>query len=90
MKRNIVLYRMYLLLLAITCISVSGHALGNGNTVLAQQQQRLSVSGVVVDESGEGLIGASVAEVGTNNRSVTDLNGRFTLTVAPRAILEFK
>ena len=77
-------------MLAITCISVSGHALGNGNTVLAQQQQRLSVSGVVVDESGEGLIGASVAEVGTNNRSVTDLNGRFTLTVAPRAILEFK
>ena len=88
MKRNIVLYRMCLLLLVVTCISVSGRVLSN--TVFALQQQRLSVSGVVVDESGEGLIGASVAEVGTNNRAVTDLNGRFTLSVTPHAVLEFK
>ncbi|WP_315404850.1 TonB-dependent receptor [Hoylesella saccharolytica] len=88
MKRNIVLYRMCLLLLVVTCISVSGRALSN--TVFALQQQRLSVLGVVVDESGEGLIGASVAEVGTNNRAVTDLNGRFTLSVTPHAALEFK
>ncbi|RKW60856.1 MAG: TonB-dependent receptor, partial [Prevotella sp.] len=88
MKRNIVLYRMCLLLLVVTCISVSGRALSN--TVFALQQQRVSVSGLVVDESGEGLIGASVVEVGTNNRAVTDLNGRFTLSVTPHAVLEFK
>ncbi len=39
------------------------------------------VSGLVVDQSGFPLLGASVLLEGTNNGTVTDLDGRFSLTV---------
>ncbi len=41
--------------------------------------QKLMISGVVKDQKGEVLIGASIREVGTNNITVSDVNGRFTL-----------
>ncbi|WP_211096980.1 SusC/RagA family TonB-linked outer membrane protein [Neolewinella litorea] len=37
------------------------------------------VSGVITDESGMPLIGATVLEEGTTNGTVTDLDGRFTI-----------
>ena len=40
---------------------------------------QITVSGVVTDQSGEPLIGASVAEVGTQHANATDLDGKFTL-----------
>lgn len=40
---------------------------------------QITVSGVVTDEQGEPLIGASVAEVGTQHANATDLDGKFTL-----------
>lgn len=40
-----------------------------------------TLSGVVTDESGETLIGASVAVKGTTSGTVTDIDGRFSLTV---------
>lgn len=40
-----------------------------------------SVSGVVVDESGESLIGATLKETGTNNATVTNYEGAFTLNL---------
>lgn len=43
-----------------------------------------TVSGVVTDATGEAVIGASVIEVGAaGNGTVTDLDGKFTLTVSP-------
>lgn len=45
--------------------------------------QKKSVTGVVTDGSGEYIIGASVMEVGTTNGTITDLDGRFSLTVNP-------
>ena len=39
------------------------------------------VSGTVLDATGEPLIGVSILEVGTNNGTVTDIDGRFSLTV---------
>ncbi len=54
-----------------------------------QQQSRIEVSGVVVDESGESLIGATVNEKGVEaNKVVTDTDGKFTITVSSRAVLE--
>lgn len=41
-----------------------------------------SVTGVVADSEGEPLIGATVREVGTANGGVTDLDGRFNITVS--------
>ena len=40
-----------------------------------------SVSGVVLDEDGEPLIGCSVLVVGTSLGSVTDINGRYSITL---------
>ena len=45
--------------------------------------QTHTITGHVVDEAGEDLIGASVAVKGTSNGSVTDFDGRFTIENAP-------
>lgn len=46
------------------------------------------VNGVIVDETGEPIIGASVLEQGTTNGTITDLDGNFSLQVADGAMLE--
>ena len=51
--------------------------------------QKITVRGVVDDTTGEPLIGATVLEKGTSNGTATDLDGNYTLTVEPNAILEF-
>ncbi len=40
---------------------------------------RKSVNGLVLDEEGDGIIGASVVETGTQNGTVTDVDGYFSL-----------
>ena len=49
-----------------------------------------SVSGVVVDESGEPMIGVSVLEKGTSNATATNVDGEFHLKVSSlNAMLDF-
>jgi TonB-linked SusC/RagA family outer membrane protein len=48
----------------------------------AMAQQRAAVSGTVVDAQGEPVIGASVVEKGTTTATVTDIDGKFALTVS--------
>lgn len=43
-------------------------------------KQQKSINGIVADEQGEPIIGASVLEKGTTNGTITDLDGRFTLS----------
>lgn len=43
--------------------------------------QQKAITGVVFDGTGETVIGASVLEVGTTNGIITDLDGKFALTV---------
>lgn len=43
---------------------------------------QVTVTGTVKDADNEALIGATVLESGTSNGSVTDTEGRFTLTIA--------
>ena len=50
----------------------------------AQQQPRSKgakrkVTGTIVDEHGEPLIGATVSIKGTNEKAVTDLDGKYTI-----------
>ena len=49
-------------------------------------QQTVKVSGTVTDSEGA-VIGANVVEKGTTNGTVTDLDGKFTLTVKKGATL---
>lgn len=46
-----------------------------------------TITGKVVDEKGEPLIGATVVVKGTNVAAVADLDGQFTLKAAPGATL---
>jgi len=58
---------------------------------IAQQQpgNKVNVRGMVKDETGEPLLGASVAEKGTTDAVITDLDGNFSLRVSPNATLVF-
>ncbi|MDR1762725.1 MAG: SusC/RagA family TonB-linked outer membrane protein [Dysgonamonadaceae bacterium] len=51
-----------------------------------QAQSRVTVSGVVSDASGP-IVGASVVEKGTTNGITTNVDGQYTLTVAPAGTL---
>lgn len=55
----------------------------------ASAQEKITVSGQVTDEAGEGIIGASVLEAGTTNGTITDFDGNFKLQVKPNATLRF-
>lgn len=49
----------------------------------------INVKGTVTDSSGEPLIGATVLEKGTKKGTVTDIDGRFSITTANGATLHF-
>lgn len=76
-----------LLICALTSMSP---AFANGTMVKADnlnhpttsiQQQKKVATGRVVDNQGEPLIGVTVMEVGTSNGTVTDLDGKFSLSL---------
>ena len=50
---------------------------------------QVRVTGVVKDDTGYGVIGASVMEKGTQNGAVTDLDGKYEIRVKPGATLVF-
>ncbi len=53
-----------------------------------QQQSRKTITGTVVDASGETIIGANIIEVGTSNGTITDIDGKFSLQVANNASIQ--
>ena len=57
------------------------------DAVQVAQQQKVSVKGTVSDAQGP-VIGASVIEKGnTGNGTITDMDGNFSLSVQPGAVL---
>ena len=57
------------------------------NNIVNQQAKKV-ITGTVVDETGQPVIGANVVEKGTTNGSITDMDGKFTLSVSQGTILE--
>lgn len=51
--------------------------------------QQVTVSGVVTDETGETVIGATIQEKGTSNGTITDFDGKYSFTVDANATLVF-
>ena len=49
------------------------------------QQQKRQLTGRVVDERGEPIIGANIIETGTTNGTITDIDGNFNLQVENNA-----
>lgn len=50
-------------------------------------QNRNTISGVVLDEAGETIIGATVSAKGTTNSTITDIDGAFTLNAEENATI---
>ena len=50
--------------------------------------QKVKITGTVIDNTNEPVIGASVLENGTKNGVATDLDGHFTIEVQPGARLK--
>jgi hypothetical protein len=50
-------------------------------SVLTAYAQSGTVKGVVFDETGTPFMGASVSEKGTKNGTITDIDGKFTISV---------
>jgi TonB-linked SusC/RagA family outer membrane protein len=51
------------------------------------QQQKKQITGRVVDNQGEPVIGANIVETGTTNGTVTGMDGNFTISVEDNAML---
>ncbi|MGI6048084.1 MAG: SusC/RagA family TonB-linked outer membrane protein [Petrimonas sp.] len=54
---------------------------------LIQQPTKKQITGKIVDEQGEAIIGANILEKGTTNGTVTDIDGNFSLLVEEKAVL---
>ncbi len=54
---------------------------------MVKQQTGKKVTGTVLDQNGEPVIGANVVEKGTTNGTITDVDGKFSLEVSNNAIL---
>lgn len=67
--------------LFLTGVSVQGVSAETGFPISQSVQQTKTVTGQVVDETGEPVIGASVVVEGTTNGTITDFDGRFALQV---------
>jgi TonB-linked SusC/RagA family outer membrane protein len=69
-------------------------SIGNFSLVFSEinetDQSQRKITGRVTDSKGEFLIGVNILEVGTNNGTVTDVNGNYTITLSTEnATLQF-
>ena len=58
------------------------------NAYATPQQSKKQITGKVVDQHGEPIIGANVVEKGTTNGVVTDIDGNYTLSVDESATIQ--
>jgi TonB-dependent starch-binding outer membrane protein SusC len=72
----------YLILLGLLALAPAIYAEGAGKADLSMPQTgNITVTGKILDEFGEPLPGASILEKGTTNGVVTDIDGKYTITV---------
>lgn len=62
-----------------------GFVSGDGNIAIAQTQY---ITGTVVDDFGEPVIGANIRVKGATQGTITDIDGKFSLDVTPGQTLE--
>ncbi|MEG0462536.1 TonB-dependent receptor [Bacteroides sp.] len=53
--------------------------------IVQQKQKSKAISGVVIDESGEPIIGASILVEGTSIGTITNIDGRYSLADVPES-----
>lgn len=67
--------------------AVIGFLLSVCATAIAQNGMK-DIKGVIHDTNGEPVIGASIVVQGTSNRAISDLEGKFTLSVPDKSVIE--
>jgi len=84
-KKQIGMKKHFLCLLLLATGGMTAYATeAVSNGVAEVTQQGVNVKGVVKDAKGEPIIGATVAEKGTKNATVTDFDGNYSLNVTNR------
>lgn len=87
-KKGAMCTTLSLALLFVSLPAMAGTPLyEKGNAAAMAVQQQNTVSGVVYDETGEPLIGASVMVKGTQTGTATDMDGKFSLNAKPGTTL---
>ncbi len=71
-----------MLCMAMLWLPIGGYGVARAAETTAQQQEE-TITGTVIDDQGEPVIGASVIVEGTSTGTITDIDGNFTLKVAP-------
>ena len=91
MKKNARFSTLALTLLGLACWAFSpAQALGGSAAVAQSVNQSNKITGQVVDETGEPMIGVTVVVKGTQIAAVTDLDGKFSLSLpAGKNMIEF-
>ena len=67
---------------------VNNYIILSNREEMISQQNRKQLQGIVYDQNSEPVIGANVVEKGTQNGTVTDIDGKFTLTIGQNSSLE--
>lgn len=57
------------------------------NINITQQSVKKLITGRIVDNQGEPIIGANIIETGTTNGTVTDIDGKFSLSIENNATI---
>ena len=84
MKRKLTIGLLFTLALAVCTTNLMATETWSESTEI---QKSVKISGTVVDEAGEGVIGATVQQKGSNNATATGIGGSFQLTVPEGATL---
>ena len=82
MKKQLISFLTVLLFLPPLALPAEGRALRN-----PAEQTVVSISGTIVDEAGEPVVGAIVADPVSKEAVATDIDGRFTISVSSDANL---
>ncbi len=72
MKRSMLVIRKRVIFIFVSALLIT--------TVYSQNLQQTIISGKVVDQKGEGLIGVNIIVKGSKTGTITDINGKFSLS----------
>lgn len=76
--------------LVFTTLHINAHPLYGESERPMVSQQAITVTGIVTDDFGEGLPGVNIVEKGTVNGTMSDIDGKYSITVSSSsAILQF-
>ncbi|MCK4678959.1 MAG: TonB-dependent receptor [Bacteroidales bacterium] len=77
---------MVIILIYISLLPLKAHSTGSlSETVITQE--KVTISGTVKDENGETLPGTTILEKGTNNGTITNAEGNYSISVEQGAVL---